>query len=245
MSAQTVATVRERPILFSAPMIRALLAGTKTQTRRIVNPQPLSLWGQGVTVQDPAHYSAHVRTTDGEDRWVRSPYGRPGDRLWVRESWRSWEETCEQDHPHGYDVPCGLHCHQVYVAYAATPREGYRPTPDKAHITYLDASTPLEANPLLLGPWRPSIFMPRCASRITLEVTEVRVQRLQEISEEDARAEGFSSEPTPATVNGEPAELHVFDPIKWYALLWDSVNGKRAPWSSNPWVWALTFRRVA
>jgi hypothetical protein len=88
------------------------------------------------------------------------------------------------------------------------------------------------------------MFMPKRYARITLELTDVRVQRVQEISEDDARAEGFTSEGRPGTVNDEPATVYAFDSRAWFAQGWAAINSKRAPWSSNPWTWALTFRRL-
>lgn len=183
--------MKERPILFSGPMVRALLAGTKTQTRRTCKG---------------------ARELSCSQDWPLStcPYGRVGERLWVRETFRQ-----------GYG--------SMSVHYAADPDE------------------------VSCGPWNPSIFMPRWASRITLEITDVRVQRLQEISEEDARAEGVPQDLAAVCYVGEGqirdgkyrVEPHQhIAAADHYACLWESINYKRAPWSSNPWVWALTFRRV-
>lgn len=166
--------MKERPILFSAPMVKAILSGTKTQTRRIVKPQQFPL-----------------------GTCVACPYGTVGDRLWVRETW--------------LQVPAG-------IAFRADGGDHY------------GAGGKLK--------WRPSIFMPRAASRITLEVTGVRVERLQGISEDDAEAEGVAAEPH----NGSCVDRRCF--VKAYASLWDSLNAKRSPWSSNPWVWVLSFRRI-
>lgn len=273
MSVSSMGHDRERPILFSSPMVRAILAGQKTQTRRLVtvtggmfsSPMVRAIMAGTKTVT-----GGKVRLCNGDGRGAflyldfdgvpglswrpyggaptqpypnpqdACPYGVPGDRLWVRETWRSWEERCDDGSgsPHDYDTQCGPHCSQTYVAYAASPRTGYRPKPDGATITYLDDSTPLESyHESLTGPWRPSIFMPRWASRITLELTDVRVQRLQDISEEDAKAEGIT-EPMP--IMGTRGYVAAF------SYLWDSINGKRYPWTdSNPWVWALTFRRLS
>lgn len=230
--------MKERPILFSAPMVRALLAGQKTQTRRLVTPQPRAnhylqpMWGTSPP-PDPVEFGEkHMWREVGpdypddtsDDR--RCPYGVPGDTLWVRETFRSWRDICDQDEDDDHEH--GEHCDQTYVAYAATPRQGYRPKPDRARITYLDESTPLESNRRLLGPWKPGIHMPRWASRLTLAITDVRVERLHEITKTDARAEGV--------------EASMGDPMSCrdaFAALWDSINGKRAPWSSNPWLWVL------
>lgn len=238
----------ERPILFSAPMVRAILAGKKTQTRRLVKPQPPAgceyvMNGAGDHALCFAAGTARSAspvcvppTARSADHRLPCPYGIPGDRLWVREAFRSWRDTCYQrdvDDEH----ECDEHCDQTYVAYAATPREGYRPRPDRARVTYLDESTPLESNRRLLGPWKPSIHMPRWASRLTPSVASVRVERLQEISEEDARAEGVE------VLDDDGGQPWKDDARTAFRLLWDGLNGKRAPWASNPWVWAVTFEK--
>lgn len=192
-----MSTVRERPILFSSPMVRAILAGTKTQTRRLVTPQPVD----GDTIQresSPGQTFIVGRLRDSENAWrvLPCPYGVPGDRLWVRETFRM-----------GY----------------GSGMAHYRADEDECAG----------------GPWTPSIHMPRFASRISLEVTSVRVERLQAISEEDAIGEGarFGC-PDCADLCGHETSLAAF------VDLWDSINGKRAPWSSDPWVWVLGFRRM-
>lgn len=193
----------ERPILFSGPMVRAILDGRKTQTRRVV--KPLIDSDRLNAEQWPAH-SPFVgvdgiwRWKNGKVSWSdndrRCPFGDPGDRLWVRETWRR--------HP---DQPGGT------VWYRADPMVE----------DCVARSTPG-------WKWTTSIFMPRWASRITLEITEVRVQRLQEISEEDALAEGVRSQ-----IKHSAA----------FSDLWDSINATRGHgWETNPWVWALTFKRV-
>ena len=187
--------MKERPILFSAPMVKALLAGTKTQTRRVVKPQPvpsrtdLSLWGWH------ADDGMMVRTDEADgDIGPRCPYGQPGDRLWVRETWQTaWSK---------YGV--------IYRADAD----------DDSHL-------PKEGRMA----WRPSIYMPRNLSRITLEITAVRVERLQEINRGDAMEEGC---PFQNLATGD-------DPRQWYADLWQQINGPGS-WDANPWVWVLEFQ---
>lgn len=196
--------MKERPILFSTPMVRALLAGTKTQTRRVVKPQPPA--DHGVLLVDkiypvvidrygedqPGAERYGITTEDG-DWCVPCPYGQPGDRLWVRETWAPLTN--------GY-------------AYAADPIWNASPS----------------------GRWRPSIHMPRAASRILLEVTGVCAQRLQDISDADAKAEGVALTPRTCTM---------YDGI-WrdaYRDLWESINGKFS-WSRNPWVWVVEFKRI-
>jgi hypothetical protein len=164
--------VTEHGILFSAPMVRAILEGRKTQTRRVLNPMHISVTGELL-------------------RW---PYGDRGDRLWVRETWRVGSDN--------------------RVHYRADEPDGG-------------------------GPWRPSIFMPRGASRITLVVTDVRPERLQDISEGDAEREGVDG---PSCSD----EAYGWYPSGSFRDLWISLNGKRpgCSWADNPWVWVLTFERV-
>jgi hypothetical protein len=218
--------VKERPILFSGPMVRAILAGKKTQTRRVLKPQPI-----------PQHHVAHVQDRgDWRGAWCvltnhaacvdqLAWYAQPGDRLWVRETFALSvaEEDCEDRNtkdPSYWDPP-------VYKADAIEGGE------------WTDA----EGKPIP-PPWRPSIHMPRWASRLTLEVTGVRVERLQAIGEDDARAEGVTLDSVPGSVNGEPAICTPMSHAVAFAWLWDSINGKRAPWASNPWVWVIEFKRV-
>jgi hypothetical protein len=173
-------TSNEKPILFSAPMVRAILEGRKTMTRRVVKPQPES-------DQD-----------DGHAGLIQDcPYGQPGDRLWVRETFSTDGCACYE--------PC--FCPSVW--YKAD-----------------DLSEDKELQPK----WCPSIFMPRWASRIILEVTGVRVERLQEITNAGALAEGIEPSGVPRTYVGD------------FAALWDSLNAKRGyGWDTNPWVWVIGF----
>lgn len=138
------------------------------------------------------------------DHRMACPYGAPGDRLWVRETWRM------DQHGKGSNV-----------IYAADLDERFRGGK---------------------GPWRPSIFMPRSASRITLEITSVRVERLQDITEKDIIAEGVTVD-VAAKMTGIPWSSLPTLHHAWEAG-WDFINGKRAPWASNPWVWVISFRRV-
>ncbi|KFL31445.1 hypothetical protein JP75_07785 [Devosia riboflavina] len=222
----------DRPMLFSGPMVRALLAGTKTQTRRILKPQP-----EQFPIDDKGTLcEVGVIHVEG-DALPRIHHGRVitaqklkcavGDRLWVRE------------------------------AHAILPRTAYRgsigvgtiaqmehPTDDYSAALFREGFD-RSGRPL----WRPSIHMPRWASRLTLTVTDVRVERLQSVSEQDAWAEGCAK--------GEPDDVGGFFPAEeadpsgigyrgwdnardWYADLWDHINGEGA-WEANPWVAAYTF----
>ncbi len=144
--------------------------------------------------------------------WIRCPYGVLGDRLWVRETW-----GLSRDAVRGT---------QEWVRYAA----GGAPVPLRAAapqgFAFVDDGR---------RTWRPSIHMPRWASRLTLELIEVRAQRLQDISEDDAIAEGCPAQPWYRVPAG---------PVQWFSTVWNDINGERGSWKSNPWVWALTFSRV-
>lgn len=212
----TTTTAKEHPILFSTPMVQAILEGRKTQTRRIIKPQP---------EHKQVHFHWRKLQYDGEHRmWCwndlimdnivdfphnedrkalasRSPYGQVGDILWVRETWAdcvlNWEPRVD-----GYD-------------YKADD-------PDWAsgHVK-----------------WRPSIFMPKDACRLFLEITNIRVERLQEISEEDAIAEGAPHDRYlgRGVIGGSHREGFIH--------LWESINGEQS-WQSNPWVWVISFKQI-
>jgi hypothetical protein len=198
--------MKERPILFKGAMVRAILAGTKTQTRRIVKPQPL--W-----VADP---SVPFITPDADPEGIiHCPYGAVGDRLWVREA------CCATEDAAGLDG----------VQYAADC--AFRPIENTVAASHQWLK--LYAIYNSRGATCPSIFMPRWASRITLEITGVRAERLNDISEEDAIAEG---------VDTTCDELGRFVPSVSYRNLWESINGPGS-WAANPWVWVVEFRRIA
>lgn len=233
--------MKERPILFSGSMVRALLAGRKTQTRRVVKPQPDdsidSLHGGKFRKRAPytvlnndTDRSLGYGFQDESHDWL-CPYGQPGDRLWVRETF-----YCDDfQYP---NIELGT-CSQAeynheYLYYRADAPKGR-----------IDELIPeCEKGP---SPWKPSIHMPRFASRITLEITGVRVERLNEISEEDAIAEGLErcipGDPHPLPYWAVPGTngLGNTDPVYCYRRLWESINGARS-WELNPWVWVVEFK---
>lgn len=209
--------MREKPILFSVPMIRAILAGGKTMTRRVVKPQP----DFGMFQCDPPNddwwmthgplYGREPEAVDGE-KDVRCPYGKPGDRLWVRETWAANAFLNNRR-------PSELQGETIY----------YRATYDNdSHFV-----------------WRPSIHMPRWASRLTLEITDIRVERIQDISHEDALAEGctgynwVASSPYISGPHTDDGEL----PVEEYERLWESLHGSGS-WAKNEWVWVISFKRI-
>lgn len=192
--------MKERPILFSGAMVRALLAGTKTQTRRVARLRD-SLLGAPLEPNEFAH-GIPIRSC---------PYGTTGDRLWVRES--HWWFKDEHDPVTGYFPPALTSADVEYRA------DGEKP----GRI------------------WRPSIHMPRWASRITLELTSVRVERLQSISHEDAWDEGIR--PGADGLYSCPNASFAETPVDAYRQLWEHLNGAKS-WAENPWVWVLCFRRL-
>lgn len=214
-------TVKERPIIFSAQMVRAILEGRKTQTRRIVKFD-IPSWANHVRNLSGAPWNifqwVEVDKTHHPDgicvNWwpeMRSgcscPHGMPGDRLWVRETWHT-DTQCLKD-----------------------ARAQHEDAMSSSTIFY--KADPVNDNAGCI--WRSPIFMPRWASRILLEITDIRVERLQEISEGDAIAEGW--EPL---ADGNPGNGGPFD---WYRSIWKSINGKDS-WNENPWVWCISFKRV-
>jgi len=212
----------DRPILFSAPMIRALLAGVKTVTRRIVKLppapthrggwDPTTVGGHGVVDAHGSPVPEHAaiwNQTSG--KIIVCPYGSRGDRLWVK-------ETHALIWPGGDGPPDDVRDHAI--EYRADTDGVCRP----GEWPLGEPGSPK---------WKPSIFMPRWASRITLDVTEVRVERLHAITEADARAEGCTGMP------------HFVDvtPREEFEQLWRGINGEES-WDENPWVWVVAFGMV-
>lgn len=200
-----------RPIIFSGPMVRAILDGRKTQTRWVLKRRPPDGWTPDVGLYSPAKVDCRGERIPGRDVYGASdedfglpcPYGQPGDLLWVREKW-------------------GLH--------DTDPSDG----PDLATVYF--AATEGDRPDLRYQKWRPSIHMPRWASRITLKIVSVRVERLQEISESDAKAEGVVNA---GPFDGRPGHIH----RELFQELWNTINGKSHPWDANPWVWVVEFEK--
>lgn len=200
--------MKERPIIFSGPMVRAILEGRKNQTRRVINFPGLEDGQRVIKVARPAGHWWEVWVAapvdGGRERIVpaevKCPFDAPGDRLWVKETFAMGITGC----PDG-------------VSYRADHRD------------------PLGDGPAHPMKWSSSLFMPRRLSRLTLAITGIRAERLQDISEADAIAEGCP---------GCRADLPNVHALTWYRGLWDAINGKKAQWASNPWVWVITFRRL-
>ena len=206
--------MKERPILFSGAMVRAILAGNKTQSRRIVKPSPspdIECFQQNEML--PQIWHGMFRHTDGKlyrKSWDdKCPYGKPGDQLWVREVFRVYDSSKE----------CACYDECRCAKYHGSPI--YRATDE-----------------LAVGPWRPSIHMPRKFSRITLEITGIRVERLQAIGPADCDAEGIERT-TAHTRDGAGCLARIDD----YRALWESINGPGS-WAANPWVWVIGFRKA-
>lgn len=234
--------MKEKGILFSAPMVRALLAGTKLQTRRAMKPQPSDSWSpfslgevhkmrDGEFVLDrnggPIVIGYGPSNEDGDEAYP-CPYGQPCDRLWVRETFAI--------------VPRTAYARSIGVQQVIRKDDPYNHDAAVFRADW-DLSPP--------GRWRPSIHMPRWASRITLEITDIRVERLQDISEEDAFSEGVTELPLQKGESGAwwtadvsaGKKLHAQSLVKAYKALWESINGEGS-WDKNPWVWCITFRRM-
>ena len=202
--------MKERPILFSGEMVRAILSARKTQTRRVIKPQPAN--GQKFAgIADAREYLGpkHKNQFGAYFGWSfrRCPYGQPGDKLWVRETFLVDDNR---------RIPKTATHKNFEVDYKATSE-------DSPHWR-----------------WRPSIHMPRWASRITLEITGVRVERLHDISEVDARAEG-APDITGVVMGGKLRGIATYR--DWFKNLWQSINGADS-WASNPWVWVIEFKRL-
>lgn len=207
--------MKERPILFSAPMVRAILEDRKTQTRRVVKPAPTMVDERAkkiVPFAGPAELIVAQR---------RCPYGVPGDRLWVRERHAFNDVSREAKNGEGWPRQWW-----VNVEYA----DGFE------RVMLVDKKPKQTRERGELG-WRPSIHMPRWASRINLEVTGVRVERLQDIqfNEADAIAEGAQ--------RARISERAEFSATEDFKNIWHNINGAES-WAANPWVWVVEFKRV-
>jgi len=198
---------KERPIIFNAEMVRAILADRKTQTRRVIKPQPdrwlppflIYLWNEDQFKRIAARFHC--------------PYGKPGDTLWIRETWHA---ASHYDELKPSLIPAGSPL--WYAAKSYRDHDGWA----------------------IRGKKRPSIFMPRWASRITLEITDVRVERVQDISAHDAISEGINPEP-----HQRCGDFFDDTAVDEFTELWNSINTKRGfGWDVNPWCWCISFRTI-
>lgn len=227
--------MKERPILFSAPMVRAILEGRKTQTRRLVKRElkhpgwtDYHLFGPSNNNPDATYKIIECGPDypDDSDDQVKCPYAdRPGDRLWVRETWQ------HSNFPFGpYDQDANVFYRADYFNDPHGPDGEKSPEGKYRH-------------------WNPSIHMPRSASRINLQITGVRVERLQDISYEDAVAEGMYDPTTAAPFPHQSGETvaqyarRTGFPQRSYRTLWEELNGSGS-WDVNPWVWVIEFQPI-
>lgn len=200
--------MKQRPILFKGEMVRAILDGSKTQTRRIFKNQPQMIVEKKTQIWDGDNsVLLGLLTQSG----IECPYGQVGDQLWVRETWRT-DDSLDSKAP---------------STFASWP------------VKY-EADGKVLANGAFhgntKGKTRVSIHMPRWASRITLEITNIRIERLNDISEEDAKNEG-------TTPSGVGSNLNHLKYRAGFQSLWESINGNDS-WHINPWVWCISFRKA-
>ncbi|HBZ3404375.1 TPA: hypothetical protein MG645_01355 [Klebsiella pneumoniae] len=234
--------MKERGMIFNGEMVRAILDGRKTQTRRIMAPQPADDIERGIFPNpEVIGWKSSRRHKHGSTTAHFCHYGKPGDRIWVRETWGVVSHAFSDDglmidwvpdRPATaiHEMPFGNGYYSGYAIYAAD-----------GDFTWGDDDGYEDGRSC----WKPSIHMPRAASRILLEITDVRVERLNAISEEDARAEGIidggclnCGEPEPCgCANPEP------DATDAFAYLWQSIYGQEN-WNADPWVWVIEFKRV-
>jgi hypothetical protein len=211
---------KEHPILFSSEMVRAILAGKKTQTRRVLKPQPSDIYSKALNVS--GNIWAFQKPNQAVEPFiVKCPYGQVGDWLWVREKWATEAK---------FD--------KLSWAGIADTRVATVP------IWYAVEDTQIDRPGQVRGRWRFGRFMPRYASRITLEITGIRVERVQDITEADAIAEGVEAlyKTAPRTFGAG----YIWTPQGYtdsYKKTWDSINGKKYSWASNPYVWVIEFKK--
>lgn len=224
---------KERPILFSGPMVRAIMEGRKTQTRRIVSPQPEVMYEYPSQPELLEFLHPETSGTYSRESFARNccKFGLVGERLWVRESFCQLRREHYHDGSKPREAFMDVYNRVNGCAYAADTQPGTDGDDIRKEYGYK---------------WTPSIHMPRWASRITLEITDVRVERLNDLSEADAIAEGIEPvrkiwklygkrQPGTADATGQPR--------KSYVSLWEAINGPES-WAENPFVWVVQFRRI-
>jgi len=214
--------MREHPIIFNADMVRAVLDGRKTQTRRIMREQP-----EVIPKEDEfgkpgfwVPFNTGKTMVRNEDMYIACPFGLKGDRLWVRETFRV--------HSRATDL--------ATLVYKASEQQSWTQQTHRVPIEKCN-------KPAVVDKWTPSIHMPRWASRITLEITGVRVERLQAISEQDAAAEGCTFEALRFKPGTREVEEMGHTAVYQFGGLWQSIYGADS-WQANPWVWVIEFKRV-
>ncbi|EBW2268822.1 hypothetical protein CBK19_24560 [Salmonella enterica subsp. enterica serovar Hillingdon] len=217
--------MKERGMIFNAEMVRAILEGRKTQTRRPVKPQPELTERSGFSWNGVVFGSgSDDRETNRNFAHVKCPFGKPGYRIWVRETFRV--------HSRASDV--------ATLVYRASVRNSWTEQTHRVPVAVCN-------KPAIPEKWTPSIHMPRWASRITLEITDVRVERLHNISERDALREGLFQLPASGRYCLQPGMQYFgmasHSAKEVYSWLWASIYGEES-WAANPWVWVIEFKRV-
>lgn len=233
--------VKERPILMAGRLVKAILDGKKTQTRRPVKPQPAKWidrysrsasadhWlPSGVYIEDSAGFLGRGRLSlRSNDLPVRCPFGAPGDRLWVRETWR-WYGRFRADRPEG-----GMEYRADLKQRGFEEFDKWKEAFEQFDLAMIMGTA---------NKWRPSIHMPRWACRLMLEITDVRVERIKDINADGCIAEGV---PSRGIERDGPCIASAIMYIEDFKKLWDGINEKRGyGWAANPWVWAIEFKRV-
>lgn len=216
--------MRERPILFNTEMVQAILEGRKTQTRRIVKPQPTFSENVGCGWKGYVYGigSDHAETVRNFTRSTY-PFGKVGDQLWVRETWHVEPDV------EGWSMNDNEPCIGWIGYKAGGSKEVTAPNFDAVQRCFPKGEVDWDFLP---NDWRPSIFMPRWASRVQLEIMNIRIERLNDISEDDAKAEGMIAD------DDYCAE-------EYFSKLWNEINGwDEKGWNANPWVWVIEFKVI-
>lgn len=227
------ARIREKGLIFNSEMVRAILDGRKTQTRRPIKWKQTQFTEIGER-EDGSKWPWSEDAEHACDFWHPCPFGAVGDRIWVREAYR-FPASLDDVSPTGVGE----------MAVATGYRKPWAPTFYEFTGTFSDGWKGFETPPKVsdAGKLRPSIHMPRWASRILLEITDVRVERLNAISQEDAQAEGLELTGWRPTYSDPDSGGEVMTPYDNFAELWSSIYGEGS-WKADPWVWVIEFKRV-
>ena len=213
--------ITERGMIFNAEMVRALLSGRKTQTRRIIKPQPEATLSGSLSGKWLSRPLNGLLLPKIEDIAIHCPFGSVGDRIWVREAFRV--------HSRATDV--------ATLVYKASERNSWTEQTHRVPVAVCN-------KPATPEKWTPSLHMPRLASRILLEITDVRVERLNAINEHDAQAEGVAKLRGGFWKHYQPGwTQHQLSARGSFVTLWKSIYGDES-WNSNPWVWVIKFKRI-
>ncbi|HHQ2449131.1 TPA: hypothetical protein ACTW2S_000378 [Raoultella planticola] len=213
--------MKERGMIFNGEMVRAILDGRKTQTRRIMAPQPADdIERSAFPNPDAIGWKSSLKHKYGSTTAHFCPFGAIGDRIWVRETFRV--------HSRATDV--------ATLVYKASERNSWTEQTNRVPVAVCN-------KPATPEKWTPSLHMPRWASRILLEITDVRVERLNSISQEDAQAEGMELTGWRPTYSDPDSGGEAWTPYDNFAQLWESIYGEES-WKANPWVWVIEFKRV-